>query len=77
MMNVDKTQIGVDGNIIEPEEFHFDLVCNKCGSRKTRLIPTSYYDSMKYTTPDKITLHMLCTECHSELEYIIFTNRGD
>ena len=43
MMNVDKTQFRPDGSQITPEQFGFNLVCEKCGSNRTRMIPT--YDS--------------------------------
>lgn len=75
MMNVDKTQIDVNGNIIEPEEFGFNLICEKCGSSRTRLIPTSHYTT-GYKIPDMITMHLMCANCHHEIEYVIYRKRS-
>lgn len=71
MMNVDKTQFRPDGTQITPEQFGFNLVCEKCGSSRTRLIPTSHYRS-NYKTPDMITMHLMCANCHHEIEYVIY-----
>ena len=73
MMNVDKIQFRPDGSQITPEEFGFNLVCEKCGCSRTRLIPTSHYnDDCK--TLDVLTLHLICTKCHHDIEYVIYKN---
>ena len=75
MMNVDKTQIRPDGSTITPEEFHFNLECGKCGSKRTRMIPTSYYNNPSQKNANYVTMHLLCTECHNELEYVVCINK--
>lgn len=73
MMNVDKIQFRPDGSQITPEQFGFNLVCEKCGNTRTRLIPTSHYNT-GYETPDMITMHLTCTNCHNDIEYVIYKN---
>lgn len=75
MMYVDKFQISVDGSEIKPQDFEFNLVCTRCGSTRTRMIPTSYYNDATQKYPEMITMHLMCTNCHNEIEYIVRSDK--